>query len=99
MNPTAGSASPGPWALVSDEPIDPTAVLGRVGAPQDGAVLLFLGTVRDHAEGRAVGGLDYEAYLPMAQSVLEELAREAADRLGPPPFSPRNPPPARHSGR
>lgn len=82
MSASSPSGSPGPWARVSDEPIDPTDVLGRVGAPEDGAVLLFLGTVRDHAEGRAVGGLDYEAYLPMARSVLEELAREAADRLG-----------------
>lgn len=82
MTTPAGPTDRGPWARVSSEPIDPAAVLERVGRPEDGAVLLFLGTVRDHADGRPVRDLHYEAYLPMAQAVLQELAREAAERLG-----------------
>ena len=61
--------------------IDPAEVLARVGAPDDGAVLLFLGTVRDHADGRAVEGLHYEAYEAMAREVLAAIAAEAAARL------------------
>ena len=38
-----------PHAAVVTGPIDPAEVLARVGDPSDGAVLLFLGTVRDHA--------------------------------------------------
>ncbi|MSR35172.1 MAG: molybdenum cofactor biosynthesis protein MoaE [Gemmatimonadetes bacterium] len=64
------------------EPIDPADVLGRVGDPGDGAILLFLGTVRDHAEGRSVDGMRYEAYQEMAEDVLAQIAREAAARLG-----------------
>lgn len=64
------------------EPIDPADVLGRVGDPSDGAILLFLGTVRDHAEGRSVDGMRYEAYQAMAEDVLAQIAREAAARLG-----------------
>jgi molybdopterin synthase catalytic subunit len=76
------SGSSGPWALLTDEPIRPADVLARVGHDRDGAVLLFLGKVRNHADGRPVRGIRYEAYGPMARSVLEELAREAAERLG-----------------
>jgi molybdopterin synthase catalytic subunit len=46
----------------------------------DGAVALFLGTVRDHNDGRDVDGLEYEAYGPMAERVLAEIAAEAASR-------------------
>ena len=69
-------------ATVVHDAIDPSEVLGRVGAPEDGAVLLFLGTVRNHADGQAVNGMTYEAYERMAAPVLAEIAREAADRLG-----------------
>jgi molybdopterin synthase catalytic subunit len=71
-----------PHVAIVQEPIDPRAVLGRVGAPGDGAVLLFLGTVRDHADGRAVQGLHYEAYQAMAEEVLAAIAAEAAGTLG-----------------
>lgn len=56
--------------------------LGRVGASEDGAVLLFLGIVRDHNEGRPVTGVQYEAYAEMAERVLREIAQEASERLG-----------------
>ena len=62
--------------------IDPAAVLALVGDPADGAVLLFLGTVRDHADGRSVGGLRYEAYQDMAEKELNVIAEEAVRRLG-----------------
>lgn len=67
------------YAAIVHAPIDPTTVLSRVGSAQDGAVVLFLGTVRDHNDGRPVRGLRYEAYEEMAGSVLEAIAREAAD--------------------
>ena len=68
-------------ASVGSDVIDPAAVLERVGADEDGAILLFLGVVRDHADGRPVSGMRYDAYLSMAQPVLEEIAAEAAERL------------------
>ncbi|MGE0159200.1 MAG: molybdenum cofactor biosynthesis protein MoaE [Gemmatimonadales bacterium] len=69
-------------ACVVDAPIDPADVLARVGAPEDGAVLLFLGTVRNHADGQSVDGMTYEAYERMASPVLADIAREAAAKLG-----------------
>jgi molybdopterin synthase catalytic subunit len=62
--------------------IDTTEVLARVGAPEDGAVLLFLGTVRNHADGESVNGMTYESYERMAAPVLTEIAQEAAEKLG-----------------
>jgi molybdopterin synthase catalytic subunit len=71
-----------PHALVITAPIDPAELLGRVGADEDGAALLFLGVVRDHADGRAVTGMRYDAYEEMAREVLAAIAEEAAVRLG-----------------
>ena len=68
-------------AIVRDR-IEPAEVLARVGADEDGAGLLFVGVVRDHNEGRSVGGVQYDAYEEMALEVLQEIADEAARVLG-----------------
>jgi len=67
---------------ITTEPLDPAAILAMVGAPEDGAVLLFLGTVRNQNDGRRVVGMRYDAYVAMAESVLAEIAAEASTRLG-----------------
>lgn len=69
-------------AALVDVEIEPTEVLARVGASADGAVLLFLGIVREQADGRPVTGMTYEAYRDMAREVLSAIAGEAAARLG-----------------
>lgn len=65
---------------ITREPIDSAALLGECTTPEDGAALLFVGVVRNHNEGRAVGHLSYEAYEEMAARVLEEIAGEAEAR-------------------
>ena len=60
---------------VVSEPIDVAAVMDAVSGPDAGAVVLFLGTVRDHTGEREVRHLDYEAYGPMACAEMETLAR------------------------
>ena len=69
-------------ATVQSDPIDPQRVLAHVGSNEDGAVLLFMGVVRNHADGRSVRGMHYESYETMASGVLREIADEAAERLG-----------------
>jgi molybdopterin synthase catalytic subunit len=64
------------------EPIETSDLLARVGAREDGAALLFLGMVRDHADGRPVTGMTYESYEEMAGPVLRDIALEAAQRSG-----------------
>jgi len=70
------------FARVASEVIDPAEVLARVGSDRDGATLLFLGVVRDHADDRPVSGMRYDAYEEMAGEVLSKIAAEAAERLG-----------------
>ena len=67
-------------AVVTD-PIDSALMLGRVAAPDCGAVVLFLGTVRDHSPGTSrVTHLEYEAYEEVVESKIREIVREARDK-------------------
>ena len=69
-------------AWVTRAPIAADSVLALVGGPEDGAIDVFLGTVRDHNEGSAVAGVDYEAYVEMAEQVLRDIVSEAASQAG-----------------
>ena len=69
------------YAAIVHDPIENGDVLSHVASDEDGAVLLFLGIVRDHADGRPVTGMTYEAYEEMATPVLREIANEASGRL------------------
>lgn len=51
-------------------------------APVAGAVLVFEGIVREDEDGRKIDALDYQAYEPMAQTMLERLARHAVESHG-----------------
>ena len=62
--------------------IDAEAVTAAVADPATGATCTFLGTTRDHNDGRVVTELEYEAYPEMARSVLEAIAGEAESRFG-----------------
>jgi molybdopterin synthase catalytic subunit len=64
--------------------IDAAALLAEVASPAHGATSLFLGTVRDVHDGRAVTGMDYTAYEAMARTELERIGAEAASRFDTP---------------
>ncbi len=66
-------------AWLTRDPILAEEILERVRTPSDGAVVLFLGVVRDQNEGRDVEGIEYEAYQEMAVAVLTAIAREAGE--------------------
>ena len=63
-----------------ESPIDTAALLQRVGSPQAGAVVLFLGTVREMTAGRRTVALDYECYPQMARKKMAELEAKARSR-------------------
>ncbi|HSJ63787.1 MAG TPA: molybdenum cofactor biosynthesis protein MoaE [Gemmatimonadaceae bacterium] len=69
-------------AAITSAPIDAPALLREVAQPANGAAVLFLGTVREQNEGRAVTGIDYAAYERMAELELEKIVREACDQFG-----------------
>ena len=58
------------------EPIDVAAAERAVAHPSCGAVLLFLGNVRDHHGGRQVVRLSYSAYESMARDRLTRIVDE-----------------------
>jgi len=60
-------------AELVDGPIDVDRVAASVAGPSRGAVVLFLGTVRDHHAGRSVGKLTYSAYRSMALDGLRRI--------------------------
>jgi MoaE-MoaD fusion protein len=58
-------------------PLDVEGTIARIGAPDVGAVVTFLGTVRDHAEDLdGVVRLEYSAYEAMAARELALIADE-----------------------
>ncbi len=59
------------------ERIDTHAEAEGIKRPEDGAVAVFEGIVRNHSRNRRTLYLDYEAYEPMALKKLEELAGQA----------------------
>jgi molybdopterin synthase catalytic subunit len=67
---------------IVDHAIDPAALLAEVADTASGASTLFVGTVRRNNVGRAVTGIDYSAYGPMAEKELATIAGEAAARFG-----------------
>ncbi len=59
------------------EPIDTTAILKELASPGSGAVAMFVGTVRDSNDGRAVTGIEYSAYDAMAEREMIAIVTEA----------------------
>ncbi len=62
------------------EPIDTAHLLQLVTKPAAGAVVLFLGTVREFTNGRQTVALDYEGYPEMAEKKLAELELQAREK-------------------
>ena len=65
-------------ALLTRDPIDPTSLGSAL--PQDGALCLFLGVVRNENKGRKVRSLEYEAYEEMALPLMEQIVRDAEEK-------------------
>jgi len=66
---------------VGSVPIDTEALVTEVGRPQAGATVLFVGTVRDHSEGKTgVTHLDYEVYAEMVEPKIAEVVNEATTK-------------------
>ncbi|HXG49836.1 MAG TPA: molybdenum cofactor biosynthesis protein MoaE [candidate division Zixibacteria bacterium] len=62
---------------ITDKPIEIRELMEHVGDPEAGAIATFIGTARNHNEGRRVLALEYEAYPEMAEKELARLGDEA----------------------
>ena len=65
---------------LTTDPIDTDALTRSVASPLAGAVVLFLGTVRELTGSEVTLALEYDAYAPMAQAQLDRLEAEVRGR-------------------
>jgi molybdopterin synthase catalytic subunit len=70
----------GPEALALEPLVAAVAAQSGGRAGHDGAIVTFLGLVRNHNQGRLVQHLDYEAYPPLALKAFARIADEALGR-------------------
>jgi molybdopterin synthase catalytic subunit len=76
----SGAPSAARACTISDRPLVESDVVARVAGPGAGGVVSFIGNVRDHARGRSIEYLEYEAYPEMAEREMQKIADEAASR-------------------
>ena len=87
LPPVSGGApseeqGPGHATALTREPIDAERIVAASKQGEDGAVVVFDGTVRNNTRGRRTLYLDYEAYEAMAERQMRELALEAQKKFG-----------------
>lgn len=70
--------------VLSHEPVAVEPLLELDAHPECGGLALFVGTVRDHHEGRSVRHLKYTAHEPLAAKVIRELEHATRERYGVP---------------
>ena len=67
---------------VTREDFSVDEVLGLVRSREMGAMVTFVGVVRDNSRGRRVDRIDIQVYEEMAQRQLEAIREEAMMRFG-----------------
>ena len=65
---------------ITERPIDASSILGEMGSRATGGIDIFIGTVRDSNDGKAVESIEYTAYVPMAEEVLRGIEAEIRAR-------------------
>lgn len=63
-----------------DRPLEPRQCIDYVSHPAAGGIDVFIGTVRDHTNGKTVVRLDFEAYDKMAISEMRKIAEQIVER-------------------
>jgi molybdopterin synthase catalytic subunit len=71
---------PDPFQFVRD-PIHAAPFVHSIAAPEDGAVIVFEGIVRNNWRGRRTLYLEYEAYEPMALAKIRQIGADAREKF------------------
>ncbi len=66
--------------ILQQEQIDAARVLAEAGTAADGALVSFIGRVRNSSRGKTVTHIEYEAYGEMARKQLRKIVDEAVAR-------------------
>ena len=75
-------ADPAGTVTLTRSPIPSAEIVAGAKQPEDGALVVFDGIVRNHTRGREVRYLDYEAYEEMAVRQVQRLVQEAKEKFG-----------------
>jgi MoaE-MoaD fusion protein len=75
--PPVSGGSPSDQIFLTQERIDPEAIVSHLKRGEDGAVVVFDGIVRNNTRGRQTLYLVYESYEDMALKQMRELAAKA----------------------
>ena len=78
LPPVSGGRSEEPsFVKLVHQRIVPHDIVPKLEKPEDGAIVIFDGIVRNHSRGRRTLYLDYECYESMALQQLKDLATQA----------------------
>ena len=67
---------------IQDEPIDYGGLIEKLRNESVGAIVSFLGTVRNTSINLRVSGLEYSSYREMALKMMGDIADEAVEKFG-----------------
>ena len=81
LPPVSGGGPDVPFVRLVRERIVPHDIVPALERPEDGAIVIFDGIVRNHSRNRRTLYLEYESYEGMALHKLQELASEARGRF------------------
>lgn len=69
-----------PIIQLTHDPLDREALVAAVSHPSVGGIVVFEGVVRNHARGKQVRYLEYDAYEEMAEQQIGHIIAEAKQR-------------------
>ncbi|MCB1019057.1 MAG: molybdenum cofactor biosynthesis protein MoaE [Bryobacterales bacterium] len=78
----AHTEEPTSFYAITEEPLDPRALVERLQTGADGAVITFEGVTRNNTKGRTTLHLDYECYAPMALAKMQQIGGELLEKHG-----------------
>jgi molybdopterin synthase catalytic subunit len=81
LPPVSGGSDNGNHFSLTRAPIDSKALAGSLQRPEDGAVIVFEGVVRNNTKGRPTLYLEYECYEPMALQTMTRIGEEIAAKF------------------
>jgi molybdopterin converting factor subunit 1 len=82
--PMGGGESPMvPLIKITRDPLDRDAIIAAVAHPEAGGIVTFEGVVRNHARGKQIRYLEYDAYPEMVEEQFARIAEEVQQRWSP----------------